>query len=345
MSMFQDVGIFSMGSYIPEKVVSVHDVKEKYNISDELINKVQVEQVHVAADDEFQTDMAIKAAKDAMENGNVDPEEIDLIIYSYISWPEHFIYADYAKIQHEIGAKNAAAFRLEQSCNAQLMALEYGCAKILSDPNVNTVLLVSAEMWKEPLVNRWTCSDGMFLGDGASAVILRKGIKDHKILGISNKTEGSLNYIWRIPLVGGTKTPVTPEHVEQGLYFGSMIESARHNLKDEAERREVADKIIKLNLQTLDDLFKKINKTKKDVNKLIYYNVGGHFLKKIAGMVEIPMEKTSAYLAKEYGHMGVPDVFFNLQKMQKDGKIEKGDLVVLFNGGTGYSVSSAAIQF
>ncbi|SNT01217.1 3-oxoacyl-[acyl-carrier-protein] synthase-3 [Anaerovirgula multivorans] len=345
MGLYPDVGILSFGSYIPEKTVSVHEVKDRYGISDELIERVQIECVHVAADHEFATDMAIKAAKKAMEKGKVKPEQIDLIIYSYISWAEHFIWADYGKIQHALGAINSAAIRLEQSCNAGIMALEYGCAKIQSNPDINTVLLVTAETWKEPLVNRWTCTDGCFFGDGASAVILQRGVKGSQIINFCNKTDGSLNYIWRIPLVGGTKHPITPEHVEQGLYFGSMIESARRNLKNEDERKEVGEKIVSLNIQTLKELLQKIGKSKKDVDKLVVYNVGLHFLKKIADSIEIPLENTSAYLAKNHGHIGVVDIFLNLEKMIEDGNIQKGDLVFLFSGGTGYCASSTAIQF
>jgi len=343
MGIYDGIGIASTASYSPEKVIRVEDIKEKYGFSSEFCEKVGFEQLNVS-ENEYPTDMAIKAAKRAIEKANLDPEEIDLILYSYGAFPEYFIWAEYAKIQHEIGAKNAGTLRIDQGCNAQIISLEYACAKIKSNPFVNNVLIVSADVFKEPIVNRWTTHNGTFFGDGASAVIIKRGITSNRILGISNITDGELNRLWGIP-VGGTARPLESRHIRENLFKIDINRSSSQYLKDENERQKVVSRIIDTNLKTLEQLLSKINKKKDQIDKMVTYNIGKYMIENICSTMEIGLDRTSWNVAKKYGHLGPADIFFNLDKMINDGSINSGELVILFSAGTGFSTASAAIEF
>lgn len=343
MGIYDGIGIASTASYSPEKVIEVEDIKEKYGFTSEFCERIGVEQLNVS-ENEYPTDMAIKAATRAIEKANIDPEEIDLILYSYGAFPEYFIWSGYGRIQHEIGAKNAAALRIDQGCNAQIISLEYACAKIKSNPFVNNVLIVSADVFKEPIVNRWTTHNGSFFGDGASAAIVKRGITSNRILGINNITNGELNRLWGVP-VGGTARPLESSHISQGLFNIDIHRFSSKYLKNEDERKKVVSLIVATNLKTLERLFSKINRKKDDIDKMVMYNVGRHIIQDICSDMEVGIDQTSWNIGKKYGHMGPADIFFNLDKMMDEGSIKAGELVILFSAGTGFSTASAAIEF
>lgn len=344
MGIYSGVGIASTASYSPEKVVYAEDIKEEYGFSEEYLEKIGIEKVHVAEDDEYPADMAIKAAKKAIQEAKIDPEEIDLILYSYGAFPEYFIWAEYAKIQHEIGAKNAAAMRLDQACNAQIIALEYACAKIKSNAHINNVLIVSADVFREPIVNRWKNADACFFGDGASAAVIKRGVTTNEIIGVCNMTDGELNHLWRIP-VGGTAVPLQSQHIQDGLFRIDMNRFALEYLKDDEERKRVAERMVNTNIATLHRLLEKIGRKKTQVDKMITYNVGRYIIQNICDVMEIDIQDTSWHVCKNHGHMGPVDIFFNMDQMLKDNKIRSGQLVTIFSAGTGFSTASAAIQF
>lgn len=344
MGIYDGIGIASTASYSPKKVIRVDDIKEKYGFSSEFCEAVGYEQLNVS-ENEYPTDMAIKAAKKAIEKANIDPEEIDLILYSYGAFPEYFFWAEYAKIQHELGAKNAAVLRIDQACNAQIISLEYACAKIKLNPYIDNVLIVSADVFQEPIVDRWTTSKGVFFGDGASAAIIKRGIMSNRVVGISNLTDGELNHLWKVP-VGGTVKPLEIDHIRQKLFRIDITRFAlEYYLKNEEERKVVASRIINTNSRTLNQLLSKIKKKKGQIDKMVTYNVGKYIVKNICEAMEINIDRTSWDIGKIHGHMGPTDIFFNLDKMLNEGAINSGELVILFSAGSGFSTSSAAIEF
>ncbi|GAU79282.1 3-oxoacyl-ACP synthase III family protein [Fusibacter sp. 3D3] len=344
MGKYSGIGISGSGSYAPKNVMYTDHVKSIFNFTEAYIQKIGISKVHIADETEYPTDMAIQASKDAIKDAGILPEDINIIIYSYGGFPEYFMWAEYAKIQYEIGAINASAMRFDQACNAQIIALDYAVSKIKADENINHILIVSADMFKEPIVNRWKTADACIWGDGASAAIISRGVTDHEIIDVVNMTDGALNHLWRIP-VGGTVTPLEPEHIEQNLFRIDMNRFALEYLKDDAERERVSKRIVNTNIKTFEKLLEKIKKEKSDVNKIITYNVGKFIIENISKMLCVNLADTSWEYGSQHGHMGPADIFFNYDQMKKNNKIKSGDLVVLFSAGTGFSTASAAIQF
>ncbi len=344
MGKYSGIGISGSGSYAPRKAVYTEQVKAQFDFTDEYLKKIGINKVHIADETEYPTDMAILASKEAIKDAGIRPEDINIIIYSYGGFPEYFMWAEYAKIQHEIGAINAAAMRFDQACNAQIIALDYAVSKIKADEHINHVLIVSADMFKEPIVNRWKTADACIWGDGASAAIISRGVTDHEIIDVVNMTDGALNHLWRIP-VGGTVAPLEPEHIEQRLFQIDMNRFALEFLKEDAERERVSKQIVKTNIETFNRLLKKIKREKGDVNKIVTYNVGKFIIESISHMLGVKLADTSWEYGSQYGHMGPADIFFNYDQMKKNNRIQRGDLVVLFSAGTGFSTASAAIQF
>ncbi len=125
MGKYSGIGISGTASYAPKKQIMTRSVMDQYGFTEDYISNIGIDKIHVSGDREYPTDMAIYAAKDAIADAGIDPADIDVVIYSYGGFPEYFMWAEYARVQHEIGAVNAVSLRYDQACNAQIIALEY----------------------------------------------------------------------------------------------------------------------------------------------------------------------------------------------------------------------------
>ncbi len=340
-----NIGICATGIYEPERVVYIEDVKVEEGISEEKIKKLGIERLRVAAEDEHPSNMAIKAAKAAIESGDIDPLSIDIVVYTQAFFSDHIIWPDYAEIQKEIGAVNANSLKILQQCNGMIAAIDYIYSKMFSDKSVNVALIVAAEKYCKPLMNRWKSSNTAFWGDGASAVIIRRGEASNVILGVSLTTDGTYNRIWQASYKGGTVLPFSNEvTLEKDEMLADFVRSGGVYQTDENMRKIVVDSMVSKNNQVLKNVLKNVNEN-IEINKVITVNLATNWPGKIANSLNVSIENTSSYIAKDYAHMGACDLIFNLHIMRQDGHIQRGDNVVLFSGGAGYSAGCVLIRY
>ena len=339
------IGICSTGIYEPEEIQNVEDFKVVEGISDEKIKKLGIERLRVASKNEHPSDMAIKAAKNALRDSDIRPEDIDIVVYTQAFFSDHLMWPDYAEIQHKIGAVNANSLKILQQCNGQVAAIDYIYSKMLSDKNINTALIVAAEKYCKPLMNRWQSSNTAFWGDGASAALIKRGEKSNEILGTSLSTDGTYNRIWQASYKGGTVLPFSDEvRLEKDRMLVDFVKSGGIYQTDDNMRKIIVDNMISKNNQVLSNILKNANEEIK-INKVITVNLGISWISQVVQILNVPIENTSAYIAKDYAHMGACDLIFNLHKMKSDGQISQGDNVVLFSSGAGYSSGCVLLKY
>src|SRR6266540_898403 len=169
--------VTSVGSYVPEKILTNADLEKMVDTSDQWItSRTGIKQRRIAAADEYTSDMAAKAALRAMAKGGVSPEQIDLIIVATIT-PDMPFPATACLVQRQIGAYRAAAFDIEAACSGFIYALEIGQQFIMSR-TYDTVLVIGAE--KLSSIVDWTDRNTCVLfGDGSGAAILQSRPNGH----------------------------------------------------------------------------------------------------------------------------------------------------------------------
>ena len=119
----KNVGIIGVGSYKPEKILTISDLEKMVETSNEwIVSRTGIEERRIAEDSQATSDLAYEAAKKALENAKVSPEEIDLIIVATMT-PDYFTPATAAIVQDKLGATKAAAFDLSSACSGQVYAL------------------------------------------------------------------------------------------------------------------------------------------------------------------------------------------------------------------------------
>src|SRR6478609_12231398 len=174
------VSIIGTGSYTPEKILTNEDLSRMVDTSDEWITtRTGIKERRVAAKDETTSDMAAKAALKAIEQAEISPEEIDLILVATAT-PDMVFPATACFIQTKIGAKNAACLDVSAACAGFLFALEIG-QQFITSHTYETVLVIGAE--KLTSITNWTDRNTCVLfGDGAGAVLLQHRGSAHGII-------------------------------------------------------------------------------------------------------------------------------------------------------------------
>src|SRR5450432_2068255 len=211
--------ITGVGSYVPEKILTNADLEKMVETSDEWITtRTGIKERRIAAQDEFTSDMAAKAAERAMKMAGVTADQIDLIIVATLT-PDMQFPSTACLVQQKIGARRAAAFDIEAACSGFIFALEIGQQFIMSR-TYDTVLVIGAEKissimdWKD----RNTC---VLFGDGAGAAILQNRPNSHGLLTAIMGADGKKAELLFMP-GGGSRCPATTDSIGARLHYLRM---------------------------------------------------------------------------------------------------------------------------
>ena len=212
------VGIVGLGTYLPSKVMRNRELEEIVDTSNEwILSKTGIRERRIASDDMHTSDLAVFAAKEAMEDSGVKPENIDLIILATSS-PDVPLSSTAAIVQRKLGCHNSAAFDVNAVCSGWVHALDIG-SRFAGTPGYENVLVIGSEIYSRILNwnDRSTC---VLFGDGAGAALLQK-INSGGVLGSWIKSDGRGSEVIRIP-AGGVRIPFGSENFSEGEQYFQM---------------------------------------------------------------------------------------------------------------------------
>ena len=328
-------GIAGFGFYLPEKEVPVRELAEKAGIPQIVAEFAGARTVREAAAGELPSDMAIRAAREALKDADMDPQQIDLIIYCGAGLPDYIIPQTSGKIQHAIGASRAFAFDVVQGCSGMLSALQAAKGYIALDEGIDTVLLVSGDKWSQ--FTRFHAADSVFFGDGGGAVIIRKGWPDYRPLCFNMITDGEYYDLWRIE-AGGVKHPPTAEALARGLHYYDCYDKKRAH-------GPFKDLYVPTIIRGVRGALEKCDLKPEDVAYFDMVNANLKVLEIVADGLGIPRERTSAEVLERFGHFGAFDIFFNLKQAVSGGKVKKGDIIVMQSTGVGFTWACGILRY
>jgi 3-oxoacyl-[acyl-carrier-protein] synthase-3 len=331
----ENVGIKEIGLYVPETIQDYRYIAKASNIPEDVIlNKFGIKQRHKALGDENVSDLAIKAAKEALKDEN--PEEIDLIVYCGSEYKDYYLFNMAAKIQYEIGAINANAFEIHALCSAGVWSLKILKGMMLADESLKKVLLVSAS--KETDLVDFTNAKSRFMfnfGDGAAAVLLERNLGRNVILETHMITEGKFADSVAVYDVGSVKFNANEKE---------PIENYKLDVSDPETMKRELDPISLNNFtQAIKQSLKKSGYDEKDVDY-----VAPIFMKK--SMLNMILDKfdltdQQSFILEDYGHCQSADAFISLVEGVKLGRLNSGDVAVLLGAGTGYTWAATTVKW
>jgi 3-oxoacyl-[acyl-carrier-protein] synthase-3 len=325
----QSCSITGVGSYVPEKIVTNHDLEKLVDTSDEWITtRTGIKERRIAAADEFTSDLGTKAALRAMKMAGVTAEQIDLIIVATIT-PDMPFPSTAALIQKKIGAHRAAAFDIEAACSGFIYALEIGQQFIMSR-TYTTVLVVGAEKlssitnWKD----RNTC---VLFGDGAGAAILQNRTNSHGLLTAIMGADGNKADLLSMP-GGGSRCPATAQSVADGLHFLRM--DGKETFKNAVNAMNTA-------------AHEAMRRCEIDITKIkcvIPHQANRRIIDAVGDRLGATPEQLFVNLEK-YGNTSAASVAIALDEAVASGRIQRGDLILLVVFGAGLTWGAAVIEW
>src|SRR5437870_11119850 len=208
------VSIIGTGSYVPKKILTNEDLSRMVDTSDEWITtRTGIKERRVAAKDEYTSDMAAKAALKAIEQANISPEEINLILVATAT-PDMLFPATACFVQKKIGATGAACLDISAACAGFLFGIEIA-EQFITSHTYDTVLVIGAD--KLTSITNWTDRNTCVLfGDAAGAAILRHRGGSHGVISTHIGSDGQYSNILFMP-GGGSRCPITRDNADLHL--------------------------------------------------------------------------------------------------------------------------------
>jgi len=321
--------ITSVGSYVPEKILTNADLEKMVDTSDEWItSRTGIRQRRIAAPNEFTSHMGAKAALRAAEKGGITPEQIDLIIVATIT-PDMPFPATACLVQQQIGAYRAAAFDIIAACSGFIYALEIGQQFIMSR-TYDTILVIGAEKlssivdWKD----RNTC---VLFGDGAGAAILQNRANAHGLLTACMGADGNKAGLLDMP-GGGCRCPATAESVAARLHFLRM------------EGKETFKNAVNAMITAAQESLRRCELDISRIQCIIPHQANQRIIEAVGERLGAKPEQVFVNLDK-YGNTSAASVAIALDEVVESGRVQRGDLILLIVFGAGLTWGAAVIEW
>lgn len=306
-------GILGIGHYVPERVVTNHELEKILDTSHEwIVTRTGIKERRIADDDMNTSDLASRAALAAIEQAGMGVDEIDLIIVA-TSTPDYQVFPSVAcLVQEKIKAKTVGAMDVSAACSGFVYAMILAKQFIETGAN-QRVLVIGAEKMSKKL-NWKDRNTAVLFGDGAGAVVMGPVSEDRGILSFDMGADGS-----------GANQLVINDYLEMN-------------------GREVYKFAVRQMPQTIMNVMDKANLSIENIDFLIPHQANTRIIDYSREKLGIPAEKVSITVDK-YGNTSGATIPLSLIEEVNQGKIKDGDLVVLVGFGGGLTWGSIALRW
>ncbi|WP_226644603.1 beta-ketoacyl-ACP synthase III [Mesobacillus subterraneus] len=307
-----NAGITGVGRYLPEEVVTNLDLEKKMDTSDEWIRtRTGIEERRIAGDDMDTSDLAYRAAVEAISNAGISADELDLILVATVTPDQPFPTVS-CMLQDQLGAKKAAAMDLSAACAGFIYGM-VTAKQFIEAGTYKYVLIVGVE--KLSKITDWNDRNtAVLFGDGAGAVVMGPVSENRGVLSFELGSDGS----------GG-------KHLYQDDY---IVMNGREVFKFAV--RQMGESSI--------NVLEKAGLSKEDVDFLIPHQANIRIMEAARQRLELPVEKMSKTVHK-YGNTSAASIPISLFEELEAGKIKDGDVVVMVGFGGGLTWGAIAMRW
>ena len=315
--------ITGTGKYLPERVLTNLDLEAMVDTTAEWIRtRTGIEQRHIAADDETTSDLAYHASLAAMDMAGVGPQEIDMIVVGTCT-PDLVFPNVACLLQRRLGISGGPAFSVEAACSGFMYALTTA-DQFMRTGSIRRALIVGAETMSRIVdwTDRETC---VLFGDGAGAVVIEAGDEPGVIyssLGADGKYKDLL-------------------YADTGI-------SKKSSSPDTSLLRMKGNEVFRVAVRTLermvDQVVKENNLRQGDIDWFVPHQANLRIIKATAKRLQIPIERVVLTVA-EYGNTSAASVPMALDTAVRDGRIKRGDLLLLEAFGGGFTWGASLVRY
>ena len=321
--------IKGLGRYIPEKIYDNAYFESIVDTNDEWITRrTGIKERHIAADGEYTTDLAVNAAKSAIEDAGIAPEDLDLVLLATVS-PDYFTPCCACIVQDKIGAVNAAAFDFNAACSSFITGMIMA-EQFIKNGTYKNVLLVCADALSKvtDYKDRATC---VLFGDAAGAVVLSADDNGGKMLAYELGADGS---------------------GAMNITSLAVRDDAEELEKRVSGRKETiwmaGQQVMKFAVKTMADatgrVLEKAGLTYDDIKLIVPHQANYRIVDSALARMGVGKDKAMLTLEK-YGNTSSSCVPIALKEAIETGMVKRGDKVVVVGFGGGLTWAAAVFEY
>jgi 3-oxoacyl-[acyl-carrier-protein] synthase-3 len=322
-------GILGTGHSYPEGILTNADLERIVDTSDEWItSRTGIKQRRKAGPDEYTSQFAVRAARQAIERAGIEPADIDLILCATVT-PDQILPSTGCLIQAELGAHKAAAMDIVAACSGFLYGLTLADAMIRCGQS-KYVLVIGAEILTRYVdyTDRATC---VLFGDGAGAAVLGAVEGDRGILASRIRSDGRYEEQLFAP-GGGTKGGFSAETIARGDHFFKMR----------------GNELFKVAVRSMTDISREVLEeaglTTTDVKLFIPHQANQRITDAVASKLDVDTSMVYSNIAM-HGNTSSASIPIGLDECVESGKIQKGDVVLLASFGGGVTWGGVVMRW
>jgi 3-oxoacyl-[acyl-carrier-protein] synthase-3 len=331
------VGIVSAGVYIPQTFITAADIARMSGIPENVLaDKMGIRRKPVPGPNDHTNAMALWAAQDAFAQTSIQPADVDLVLCTTEEWKEYPLWTAGIKLAYDLGARRAWAIDVQMRCATTMATLKMAKGMMLSDPDLNTVLIAGG--YRNGDLIDYTNSRSRFvfgLSAGGGALLLQKNYPHNHLLESAVMVDGSFSLDVIIP-AGGTVEPITAEAI-----------AARRNKIDVPDPEGMKARLDSLSLQNflavIDKALEKSGLTRGDIGYLniLHMKPSAHQFV----LHELGLREDQSYYLGDYGHIGQHDQALSIKKGLETGRLRPGMVMVMVAAGIGYAWSASVVKW
>ncbi len=324
------VKISALGTYVPPRLLTNEDLEKMVETSNDwILERTGIRQRHIVDKGVATSDLSTEASKRALAERGISADEIEAIVVATVT-PDMLFPATACLVQTKLGAHHAWGFDLSAACSGFPFALQCG-AQFVATGAHKKVLVIGADVMSSIIdyTDRATC---VIFGDGAGAVLLEPAEDGHLgLIDFIHEIDGSGGCYLNMP-GGGSLNPTTRETVEKKMHFVHQDGQAvfKYAVKKMAE---VCEKVLTRNG------FKG-----QDVNAFIPHQANSRIILASAERLKLCSDRVIMNI-DEYGNTTAGTIPLAMETARQQGKLKKGDLVLLASVGAGFTVGATLLRW
>lgn len=330
MSQLVRVKITALGTYVPPRLLTNEDLEKMVETSNDwIVERTGIRQRHIVDKGVATSDLAAEAGRQALAERGLAASDLDAIIVATVT-PDMFFPSTACLVQHKLGAKGAWGFDLSAACSAFVYALQTG-AQFIATGAHKRVLVIGADVMSSIIdyTDRATC---VIFGDGAGAVILEPAENDSEgLIDFLHEVDGSGGCSLYMP-GGGSLHPSTQETVDKRMHYVHQDGQAVFKFAVR-KQAELCEKILTRN-----------GLKGSDVDTFIPHQANRRIITATADRLGLKPENVIINIDR-YGNTTAGTIPLAMQTAREEGKLRKGNLVLLASVGAGFTVGTTLLRW
>lgn len=313
--------VAGMGAYAPRRILSNADLEKMVETNDEwIVQRTGIRERRIAAPDEATSDLAVNAARTALERAHVTPADIEFIVVGTTT-PDHFFPTTANLVQTRLGCGRAGSVDVLAACTGSLYSM-FIASQFIQTGKYRRVLAVGAETLSRIVdyTDRGTC---ILLADAAGAAVLEATEDGSGIIDGDLYSDGRYAELLWMP-AGGSRRPASHESIDERLHYARM------------KGNEVFKVAVRMFADCTMRLLERHGLKASDVDLFVPHQANLRIIEAAAKRVDLPMERVFVNVDR-YGNTGAASIYVALEEAVSAGRVRRGDLVLLAAFGGGFT--------